>query len=196
MEENTISLEAPDLDEEDTPADLTAQDDDAPPAEQEETGDEAPSDDKKLAEIKANDIAILDGKVVEGIFRFHNALAEMTMRRGIRDEISRYEAMTMALIEPHGSEPGNVFLDFPEAGSPLHMNKFFETLYRRYDERFVIGAPSLAPATTRFRWDPDSPVFTRIAADAGTWPTLDFERDTARRALLPTSGRSSSLAAR
>jgi hypothetical protein len=42
--------------------------------------------------MKANDIAVLeDGTTVDGIVRFHAALREMTSRRGIRDEISRYE---------------------------------------------------------------------------------------------------------
>jgi hypothetical protein len=47
--------------------------------------------------MKADDIAILDdGSVVEGIVRFHAGLCEMTSRRGLRDEISRYEAMAGA----------------------------------------------------------------------------------------------------
>jgi hypothetical protein len=69
---------------------------------------------KQEDQIKANDIAITsDGKPSFGIIRFHAALSEMTARRGIRDEISRYEAMTVALIEPKGSHAGSVFSDFP-----------------------------------------------------------------------------------
>src|SRR5271166_514897 len=57
---------------------------------------EAPPRDE--SNIAANDIAILPtGAPVEGIIRFHAALKEMTSRRGVRNEISRYEAMALAL---------------------------------------------------------------------------------------------------
>jgi hypothetical protein len=63
---------------------------------------------KAIENIKANDIAILeDGSTVDGIVRFHAALREMTSRRGIRDEISRYEAIcgmrSVSFIERHFS---------------------------------------------------------------------------------------------
>lgn len=127
---------------------------------------------RQAAQIKANDIAIQDGNVVEGIFRFHAALCEMTGRRGIRDEISRYEAMTLSLIEPKGETAGSAFSAFPLVSSPLHQENFFRTLYQRYEERFVYGAPLLADrgTTTRLEWDPESPVFEQNEAS----PTLDF----------------------
>lgn len=135
----------------------------------------SPRIDEKL---KANDIAIQDdGSVVEGIRRFHQALRDMTGRKGIRDEISRYEAMTMALIKPQGVDAGGVLPQFPPDGSPLLLKDFFQTLYQRYEERFVYGAPSLAERgyTTRLQWDPESPVFVRNAEGASAWPVLDFE---------------------
>ena len=49
---------------------------------------------------------------------------------------------------------------FPNADSPLHIERFFTTLYRRYDERFVYGAPNLKRVTQRMEWSPESPVFT------------------------------------
>jgi hypothetical protein len=113
--------------------------------------------------IKANDIAIHagpDGEVAtDSIIRFERALSEMTLRQGIRDEISRYESMAIALVEPKGSEVGNVFQGFPAHDSPLHHAEFFRTLYRRYEERFVYGAPLFAERgiTTRFEWAPESP---------------------------------------
>lgn len=125
----------------------------------------------------ANDIAIdEDGEVSDGIIRFHAALREMTGRRGIRDEISRYEAMTIVMVDPRGDHPGSVFTGFPQADSPLQLSAFFKTLYQRYEERFVYGAPLLAERgiTTRFAWDPDSPVFRR-EGDSENWPTLNFE---------------------
>lgn len=163
-------LTAPDLDEEDT----------ANQPEGEEEGVDRPetTSPRTIERLKANDIAILDdGSVVEGIRRFHQALRDMTGRRGIRDEISRYEAMTMALIEPQGAAAGTVLDLFPPSGSPLLLQDFFGTLYQRYEERFVYGAPSLAERgfTTRLEWDPDSPVFTRTEIESSTWPQLDFE---------------------
>src|SRR5208283_1105141 len=85
-------------------------------------------------ELKANDIAILaDGRTSDGVLRFHAALREMTSRQGIRDEISRYEAITLALIEPKGAVAGEVVPDFPPADSPLQLHLFFQTLYQRYE---------------------------------------------------------------
>ena len=163
------ALEAPDLDEEDTVTETEpASDADVP---------ELPASTKGVERMKANDIAILeDGSVVEGIVRFHAALREMTSRRGLRDEISRYEAMTMALIEPRGEEAGSVLTDFPPPESPLHLTNFFRTLYQRYEERFVYGAPLLSErgVTARLEWDPESPALTREAIEAKDWPVLDF----------------------
>lgn len=163
------ALEAPDLDEEDTVAEAEpALEPDVP---------ELPASAKSVERMKANDIAILeDGSVVEGIVRFHAALREMTSRRGLRDEISRYEAMTMALIEPRGPNAGGVIEAFPPLDSPLYLSDFFRTLYQRYEERFVYGAPLLADrgVTTRLEWDPESPVFLREGSEAKDWPQLDF----------------------
>jgi hypothetical protein len=163
------ALEAPDLDEDDTATELD-------PEPEAETSEPVTSP-KAVERMKANDIAILENdNVVEGIVRFHAALREMTARRGLRDEISRYEAMTMALIEPRGAGAGSVFAGFPPTDSPLHLNDFFRTLYQRYEERFVYGAPLLAErgVTARLEWDPDSPVFVRDAPGATDWPQLDF----------------------
>lgn len=128
--------------------------------------------------LKPNDVAILDnGAVADGITRFHDALSLMTLRRGIRNEISRYEAMAIALIQPYGDEAGSVVRDFPADDSPLRAEGFFRTLYERYDERFVYGAPLLADrgVTRRNEWAPESPVFTHDDPNISSWPTLDFE---------------------
>lgn len=45
----------------------------------------------------------------------------------------------------------------------------FETLYRRYDERYVYSAPALTAVTKRVEWEAESPAF---ANEAG--PTLDY----------------------
>lgn len=127
--------------------------------------------------IAANDIAILPGgSPTEGILRFHEALKEMTLRRGVRDEISKYEAMALALIEPKGPEAGSVLSGFPKPDSPLQLRTFFSTLYQRYEERFVYGAALLADRgiTRRYEWDPTSPIFIRPVGEHD-WPPFDFE---------------------
>jgi hypothetical protein len=125
---------------------------------------EAASDSSNKKKGTKNDLAFdAEGYVVEGIVRFHAALSEMTGRRGIRDEISRYEAMTTVMIEPHGDDAGNVFAGFPASSSKLHVSGFFQTLYQRYEERFVIGAPLLSGKTGRYVWDPASPALTSPA---------------------------------
>ncbi len=108
--------------------------------------------------IAANDIAITaNHEPVEAIIRFHSALRELAGRRGIRDDISRYEAVSLALVHVRQGVAGRLVTGFPYANSPLHIEEFFTTLYRRYDERFVYGAPNLKSVTQRLEWSPDSP---------------------------------------
>jgi hypothetical protein len=166
--------DAPELDPEDTPTELSEDEADVvidgDPAEE-----LTPRD---IETIKANDIAIHeDGRISDGIVRFHEALQEMTGRRGLRDEISRYEAMSIVLVEPKGAGAGSVLEAFPEADSTVRMEQFFAALYQRYHERFVLGAPVLVDRgwTTRLHWDPNSPVFARADLGAVDWPQLDFE---------------------
>ena len=108
--------------------------------------------------LKANDIAIGEGgEPVAMIVRFHNALREFVGRTGIRNDVSRYEAIAFALVETSGDALHQLFDAFPPANSPLRLSSFFDTLYARYDERFVVSAPDLASTTRRLDWDPASP---------------------------------------
>jgi hypothetical protein len=105
--------------------------------------------------LAANDIAMTEGgEPVAGIVRFHNALRELVGRRGIRNDVSRYEAIGFGLVEMHGPQR-NALLD----SCPLKLSGFFDTLYARYDERFVVSAPDLSRVTRRLEWDPASPAF-------------------------------------
>lgn len=136
-----------------------AQPDDAPPARQ----------------LAANDIAVQEGgEPVESIFRFHSALRELTGRRGIRNDVSRYEAVTLAMIEPVGERAGDVLATFPPHDSPLRLEQFFQTLYLRYEERYLFGAPDLKSVTRRLDWAPASPIFD-APPGAEAFPTLDYE---------------------
>ena len=116
------------------------------------------------------------GRPVESVVRFHQALSAMTGRLGLRNDASRYEAIAMAMIEASGRRSGELVTDFPASDSPIHFERFFDTLYRRYDERYVVSAPQLARRTRRLEWSIDSPALksnafqgldyrTRVAVD-------------------------------
>ena len=111
--------------------------------------DEAPA----VRQLAANDMALTaGGEPVAGIMRFHNALRELTGRRGIRDDVSQYEAVAMTLVDMSTARRGEPFEAYPPADSPLRLEQFFATLYLRYDERFVYSAPDLASVTRRLEW--------------------------------------------
>lgn len=100
-----------------------------------------------------------DGLPVDGVVRFHQALSAMTGRLGLRNDYSRYESIALALIEASPSLIGNLTDEFPPADSPIHFDRFFDSMYRRYDERYVVSAPQLASRTRRIEWSVDSPAF-------------------------------------
>ncbi len=125
--------------------------------------------------LAANDIAVQrGGEPVEAILRFHAALRELTGRRGIHNDGSRYEAVALALIETTGAHTGEVLEGFPPLDSPLRLGQFFQTLYLRYEERYLYGAPELKAITQRLAWSPQSPVFRHTGSDDSRFPGLDF----------------------
>lgn len=127
-------------------------------------------------QLNANDIAVQEGgEPVESIFRFHSALRELTGRRGIRNDVSRYEAVTLAMIEPGGADAGNLLHNFPPLDSPLRLERFFQALYLRYEERYLIGAPDLKSTTKRYEWDPKSPALLAAPITGDPYPELDYE---------------------
>jgi len=95
-----------------------------------------------VRQIAANDVAIADsGRTGETIIRFHSALCELADRRGIRNDVSRYEAIALALASTRVGRTGTIIDEFPASGSPLRFERFFGSLYRQYDDRFVYAAP-------------------------------------------------------
>jgi hypothetical protein len=121
-------------------------------------------------QLQANDIAMAQGgEPVESIIRFHSALRELTGRRGIRNDVSRYEAVSLAMVEMADANVGALLPGFPGADSPLRIEQFFKTLYLRYDERFVYAAPDIKNVTQRLEWAPASP-----ALQPGAGPEIDF----------------------
>jgi hypothetical protein len=112
--------------------------------------------------IAATDIAIQrGGEPIEEIIRYHAALRELSGRRGIRDDVSRYETVSLGLVESTRGDAGRLLTDFPPPDSPLRLETFFDTLYLRYDERYVYAAPQLKGVTRRHEWSPSSPLFSR-----------------------------------
>ena len=126
-------------------------------------------------QLSANDIAIQKGgDPVETIIRYHTALRELTGRRGIRDDVSRYEAVAMALVESNTATPGVLLDRFPPEDSPLRLEQFFQALYLRYDERYVYAAPDLKSVTRRREWAESSPALSDLA-HAATIAALGYE---------------------
>ncbi len=114
---------------------------------------------------RPTDVAVdADGAPLEGVVRFGYALGAMTGRLGIRDDVSRYEAVALALVDMRVGSIGAVVPDFPPADSPINLQHFFATLYRRYDERYVVSAPQLASRTRRLEWSADSPAWSEAMA--------------------------------
>lgn len=123
-------------------------------------------------ELTANDIAMTQGgEPVASIMRFHNALRELVGRRGIRDDVSRYEAIGFGLVDMQADSRGVLLASYPAEDGALRLERFFDTLYLRYDERFVTSAPDLASKTRRLEWASDSPALQM--------PSLDYEARTA-----------------
>ena len=76
-------------------------------------------------QLKANDIAMaVGGEPVESIIRFHSALRELTGRRGIRNDVSRYEAVSLALVEMADADLGTLLPSYPAIDSPLRLERF------------------------------------------------------------------------
>jgi len=108
--------------------------------------------------VQHKDLAIdASGKVTEFIRNYGQAMARLTGRRDLRDDVSRYEAIALILVNPYPEEVGHVFPGYPDPGSELCLSSFFESLYRHYDLRFVYGAANLRNRTQRLTWHPESP---------------------------------------
>lgn len=109
-----------------------------------------------------NDLALdINGMPVRSVVKFHSALKEMAGRRGIRDDGSKYESVGLAMTSMAADSLGALLPSFPDADSPLRFERFFEQLYRQYDERFVFSAPELARITGRQQWSADVGLFSR-----------------------------------
>ncbi|MFW6163932.1 MAG: hypothetical protein ACODAJ_14275 [Planctomycetota bacterium] len=126
--------------------------------------------------IKANDICITaDAQPVAPVLRYHNLLADLAGRTFVRNDLTRYEAIALLLIESLPECAGAVFAGFPLDDSPLRFESFFDSLYRVYDLRYPFRNPKIRRAE-RLAWDPDSPAFEEIqrAADEDLETVLGY----------------------
>ena len=110
----------------------------------------------------------LSNEPIAGIMRFHNALRELLGRRGIRNDVSRYEAIGLGMVEMEVGNRGALLEGYPIDDSPLRIERFFDTLYLRYDERFVTSAPDLSAVTRRLEWAAGSPALQLPGIDYST----------------------------
>ena len=125
--------------------------------------------------LPKDDVAIgEDDRLVDGIVRYHEALRNLVGRADLRDTISKYEAAALSLLETSGPNIGRLVDIYPSEDSPLRAERFFDTIYRRYDERFVFAAPIFATRniTPRIEWDAESPIFHEGFSER---PELDYE---------------------
>lgn len=106
-------------------------------------------------------LARQDGAVVESIRRYHQVLLGLSGRRGLRNDLTRYESLAVALVR---TEAPAIRTDWPGADSPLRFDAFFDRLFREYDQRYVFAAPRLSAATGRVVWSADSPAFSEPMA--------------------------------
>ncbi len=107
--------------------------------------------------VQANDVALRAGQPVDALVRYHDVMAQLTGRHGVRDDVTRYESVALALVDPSAGDGARIFSEWPRAGSALRLEGFFEMLYREYDLRYVFAAPKMASTTTRAVWHEDSP---------------------------------------
>ena len=133
--------------------------------------------------IESGDTGTADLAIREGgepaamIARFHQAMRELTGRRGIRNDVSRYEAIAVALADPSAGTCGELLTAFPSSESPLRFERFFPQIYTRYDERYVYGAPDLKTVNRRLEWSERSPALQdELASSLDYQPRLAAER--------------------
>jgi hypothetical protein len=116
--------------------------------------------------IKRSDVGLrADGTVSDSIRRYHDALARLTDRRDLRNDLTRYEAVALMLASCGEVSLGELVKTYPTPESPLRFDLFFETIYRQYDHRFIYAASGLEPQTRRLEWHPDSPALKGMSMD-------------------------------
>lgn len=118
------------------------------------------------AGVLPNDVSIeADGCATDAVVRYHDVLAGLTGRQLVRNEISKYEAVALLLVDASGGHPA-VFAGYPTTDSTAHFEDFFVRMYRVYDQRFPYVAASMT-GVKRVAWDPNSPAFATLSEITG-----------------------------
>ena len=111
----------------------------------------------------SNDMFVhTNGRIADGIVRYHDVMSRLTGRDDVRAEVTRYEAVSIMAAKAQSKHHGEIFESFPHQDSPLDFKRFMSTLYRQYDERFVYAAPALSNKTRRLEWRSDSLALTDL----------------------------------
>ena len=124
--------------------------------------------------LAPNDIAVNEkGEVVQAIRRYHDVLLGLAGRRFVRDDFTRYEAVSLALVNSDAQSAGTIFETFPPAESPLNLRAFFDTVYRTYDLRFPYVAASVS-TLKRLEWQESSPALTCLGSEKDMLSRLGY----------------------
>ncbi|HYA43370.1 MAG TPA: hypothetical protein VEF34_18860 [Syntrophobacteraceae bacterium] len=109
--------------------------------------------------VRSNDVVILEnGQPHQSVVRYHSALSNFTGRNAIRDDVSKYEAVCLTIVNVDADSSGSIYDRYPASDSPLHFSNLMPSIYRNYDLRFVYQAPDIRNLTERRGWDESSPV--------------------------------------
>jgi len=105
-----------------------------------------------------------DNTISPMILRYYSALCEMTGRRFVRNDYTRYESVGLALVENDRQAVRPIHEDFPPPTSLLRIESFFARLYDVYDLRFPFRGESVRVAR-REAWSPASPLLKGLAEE-------------------------------
>lgn len=118
------------------------------------------------SDVLPNDVSIeADGCATDAVMRYHDVLMGLAGRQLVRNEISKYEAVALLMVDASPSAP-TAYPGFPPGDSTTRFHDFFPRIYRIYDQRFPYVAASMK-GVERVAWDPGSPAFAQLAETNG-----------------------------
>jgi hypothetical protein len=107
----------------------------------------------------------VQGRPLESIIRYHNALCALTGRATITDPAMRYEAVGLLVYRCLAGKT-EVLATYPSPESPIHFSRFFQKLYEIYDLRYAY--PDASGKNHRKVWDvPKSTLSEKFDAATG-----------------------------
>ncbi len=115
--------------------------------------------------VSGNDASFdAEGRPLEGIVRYHNALCALNGRGTITDPPMRYESIGLLVYRCFEGKV-EIWPNYPAPESPIHYSRFFQRLYEAYDLRYAY--PDARGQNHRKSWT----VGTGILADTFDAPT-------------------------